>query len=1314
MQIIFADVSFAASAPTTLKVSGCLTYKYKNSMSGSEKTAPLENYTVKLYDQDIGHTHLMGTTKTDSNGNFIFGGVNANDGWLAGGLDLYFVVKAEDEFSYVMEDGLFKDTTEFKSKQVDNITKDYNFGNVNIGLNGAFHIVNTIHKAADTWIDSKPNFGCYPPKIKVIWRNGEENGGTRCGKDTMYVQATASDSDQWDANVILHEYGHFLMRNFAESPKGTGLTHVGSGIYNKGLAYSEGWATYFGQYVDGSPNYSDSSSSSVLSGDIELPNPNVPNEANEYANSATLWDITDSTNEAHDSLTESFTYIQNLLHQKVSSTGKYNQGLCDLWKNWFANGYAKGKEYEIWKIFNNHGMQFDNEPPKVSFKKLVSPKISADTEVEVNASDNIKVEKIEFYVDGVLKSTCKNPPYKFLIKKKDFSKGKHILQAKAYDPAGASQTTTNSGFQMVEPASGKTSAKPILGVITNLDFVTNTLVQQIRLAFGVAYQPFIIDDGEDALAVTQKGWDDIGSILTGMGKSFSQITDESLLTYDNIKNYDSIFLNCNSSASRYSTDAASSIKKFVEEGGTIYASDYAYAYVKEAFPGYLLFPDTPTIGSAQKVNAIITDLGMANYIGMNNIEINYDLGSWVVIDSVSSEVTTHVKGSYYDYSSNDLKTDKPLLVSFPYGKGKVIYTTFHNERQLASEVTKILEYLVLKVTQNIPESNVNDVLNSFDYSMFSTMFSTLDQNEESQIFKFSCKEGRDYILTMDSYGGYYNIDLYKPDGNLYATIENPTLSNGIQIMNPEAGEWGYKVSAKEVYFEDTPFVVGIGEKLRAPSIANLSEQTNKKSIDIEGSSPGYAGIELKVENGENSSEYNTNVYDSKFIISDVLLSEGRNELTVSGSVYNTSVSNSVYGDTASIIREYVINCDFTNPQIILDNEFTENVFTDTVEISGSVSEDCIVSINDEIADITYGKAGTAPHFNLNVNLIKGENVYTIKATDKAGNESIKTLRIIRDDKISYETNAPKIVSMNLSDNQVISDDYTVKIIAEDESNYTIIAAIDDIELSSTNGNEFLIKNQNAGQHLFSCTIIDRWNNATIVEVPFYINVQSSTSESKQVPTSTPIATPTTPTNTPASGNDKTEEPGSDFPSSVVFTDSINHWAKDYIDSLYSKKIISGYPDGTIKPNNEITRAEMAVILAEALGLDAEYAKKAAYKDIDDIPEFAIQAVNALSEKGIFVGYEDGSFRPNNKITRAELITSVAIAYKIEPVSTNNKSFVDSDVIPSWAAGHVNAAVVKGIIKGYSDGTFKPQNNIKRGEAFAVISNCLELSDGIGK
>ncbi|HOQ00631.1 MAG TPA: S-layer homology domain-containing protein [Acetivibrio clariflavus] len=93
-----------------------------------------------------------------------------------------------------------------------------------------------------------------------------------------------------------------------------------------------------------------------------------------------------------------------------------------------------------------------------------------------------------------------------------------------------------------------------------------------------------------------------------------------------------------------------------------------------------------------------------------------------------------------------------------------------------------------------------------------------------------------------------------------------------------------------------------------------------------------------------------------------------------------------------------------------------------------------------------------------------------------------------------------------------------------------------------------------------------------------------------------------------------------------------------------------------------------------------------------------------------MGYEDGSFRPYNKITRAELITAVSKAYKIEPVGSTTNDFADFEVIPQWALGYINAAVEKGIIKGYPDLTFRPQSNIKRSEVFAVIYNCISWYD----
>jgi len=215
------------------------------------------------------------------------------------------------------------------------------------------------------------------------------------------------------------------------------------------------------------------------------------------------------------------------------------------------------------------------------------------------------------------------------------------------------------------------------------------------------------------------------------------------------------------------------------------------------------------------------------------------------------------------------------------------------------------------------------------------------------------------------------------------------------------------------------------------------------------------------------------------------------------------------------------------------------------------------------------------------------------------------------------------------------------------------------------------------------------------------------------PTHTPTYTPTyTPTITPtpiATVRPTTKEQVTEIPGGSLFKDLLNHWANEYIAKLYSKGIINGYPDGTIKPDNDISRAEVAVILAKALGVNPKATNASKFKDISDVPESMLQYINVLAEKGIFKGYEDGSFKPDNKITRAEFITVIMRAYNIKP-SDNKTKFIDSNKIPSWAEGYIAVSIEKNIIKGYPDGSFRPQQNIKRGEAFYILFGCLNLSN----
>ena len=150
--------------------------------------------------------------------------------------------------------------------------------------------------------------------------------------------------------------------------------------------------------------------------------------------------------------------------------------------------------------------------------------------------------------------------------------------------------------------------------------------------------------------------------------------------------------------------------------------------------------------------------------------------------------------------------------------------------------------------------------------------------------------------------------------------------------------------------------------------------------------------------------------------------------------------------------------------------------------------------------------------------------------------------------------------------------------------------------------------------------------------------------------------------------------------------------------------VIGYTDGTIRPNNNISRAEVATIFFRLLTDEArtQYDKTtSSFSDIKD-GAWCCRAVSTLTNMGIIKGYTDGSFQPNKSITRAELATIIARFAKLD---VNTKTF--SDINGHWAQKNIELAAGNGWINGYEDGTFRPNNNITRAETFAMINRVLD-------
>lgn len=150
----------------------------------------------------------------------------------------------------------------------------------------------------------------------------------------------------------------------------------------------------------------------------------------------------------------------------------------------------------------------------------------------------------------------------------------------------------------------------------------------------------------------------------------------------------------------------------------------------------------------------------------------------------------------------------------------------------------------------------------------------------------------------------------------------------------------------------------------------------------------------------------------------------------------------------------------------------------------------------------------------------------------------------------------------------------------------------------------------------------------------------------------------------------------------------------------------GYTDGTFGPERNMTRAEVTTMFARLLTEQIE-ADKTYSNTFSDVPKgyWAANYIGYMQQFGIITGYSDGSFRPNAPVTRAEF---AAIASRFEKLTEGSKSFAD---VPDtyWAARYINFAATRGWVTGYSDGTFKPENTITRAEVAAVTCRLLERS-----
>lgn len=168
---------------------------------------------------------------------------------------------------------------------------------------------------------------------------------------------------------------------------------------------------------------------------------------------------------------------------------------------------------------------------------------------------------------------------------------------------------------------------------------------------------------------------------------------------------------------------------------------------------------------------------------------------------------------------------------------------------------------------------------------------------------------------------------------------------------------------------------------------------------------------------------------------------------------------------------------------------------------------------------------------------------------------------------------------------------------------------------------------------------------------------------------------------------------------AIPSDIGGHWAQGTIIQWTTNGYISGYPDGTFKPDNSITRAEFVVMVNKAMGYNKR--GNAYFSDVS-AAHWAYAEIMKGVEAGYITGNGDGTFRPDAPVTRQEAAVMISKILGLDQDYASAAKYVDYRYIPSWAAGYVGAVSKAGIMTGYPDGDFKSDRVLTRAESVVSL------------
>ncbi len=270
---------------------------------------------------------------------------------------------------------------------------------------------------------------------------------------------------------------------------------------------------------------------------------------------------------------------------------------------------------------------------------------------------------------------------------------------------------------------------------------------------------------------------------------------------------------------------AAALRAFVTNGGTLYASDLRFDTLAAAFPEAV---DAVAVaqGLKQNLRAAVVSPELRDLIG-DEMPLHFDLDGWRPAAFRGDSATVYLTGKFR--TTAGVTIDAPLLVKFPAGKGTVLFTSFHNEKQNSELETRLLKHLVFSTVTAGVEATVTRSMVSGGLSLQKTSLLSAAPGDPSvtRTYQHARPGNLAFTLGFEARGARLRLDVVSPAGDRSTKRGESTVT--IDIPQAAAGSWTYTVTPESLPYPNFPFTLSIG----AVSLVDAREKlagTNRASV----------------------------------------------------------------------------------------------------------------------------------------------------------------------------------------------------------------------------------------------------------------------------------------------------------------------------------------------------------------------------------------------------------------------------------------------------------------------------------------------------